>query len=109
VAGFVYEFKEVFTTRNNKLELIYRSIFNNYLSGGVYSADDFISSVLKSGGTIHDKEGNLISISSTVLLTLFYIHDAAKLKSIFASLKARKDDNEREIEETRLNLLKENL
>lgn len=109
VAGFVYEFKEVFTQKNNKLELIYRSIFNNYLSGGTYKTEDFISKVLESGGSINDREGNIISISSTVLLTLYYISDSVRLKAIFASLRNKKDDNERELEETRLNLLKENL
>lgn len=109
VSGFVYEFKEVFSQKNNKLELIYRSIFNNYLAGGSYKAEDFINKALESGCSIHDKEGNIISISSTVLLTLFYINDSERLKSIFASLRNKKDDNEREIEETRLNLLKENL
>lgn len=109
LCGFVYEFKEVFSQKNNKLELIYRSIFNNYLAGGVYKAEEFIDKALSSACTIHDKEGSIISISSTVLLTLYYINDSSKLKALFASLRNKKDDSEREIEETRLNLLKENL
>ncbi len=107
VCATLYEFKEVFPQKSQKLELIYRSLFNNYIAS--INEDDFMRKALHESVYIADNKNNFIHISSHVLLNIFYVKNAAQLKMTFSSLKNNKDKNEREIEQQRLSQLKDNL
>lgn len=107
VFSTLYEFKEVFPSKSQKLDLIYQSLFNNYIDG--VNAEEFLKTANQSSVYIADKNQNFVHISSHVLLNIFYVKNVSRLKNIFASLNVKKDNNEREIEQQRLSQLKNNL
>jgi hypothetical protein len=109
VVGFIYEFKEMFSQKSNKLDLIFRSIFNNYLSDKKYIADEFIERAKDVGCSIHDEHANIIFVSCNMVLTLIYIKDSNHLKGVFSSSKSRKEEDKKDVERNRLDMLRDNL
>lgn len=103
----LYEFKEVFPSKSQKLDLIYKSLFNNYIAS--VNEEEFLKKAHQESVFIADKQHNFVHISSHVLLNIFYVKNVGQLKNIFASLNTEKDHNEREIEHQRLSQLKNNL
>jgi hypothetical protein len=107
VCATLYEFKEVFPQKSQKLELIFRSLFNNYIAG--VNEEEFMKRAMNESVFIADNKNNFVHISSHVLLNIYYVKNAAQLKMAFSSLKNTKEKNEREIEQLRLSQLKDNL
>lgn len=107
--GFLYEFKEVFTHQNSKLRLVFESVFENYKLSDSTTLNDFIQKSERNAVQVCDKNDNRIIILNNVLLNVFYIHDAAKLKDYFHSIQARKEESEEEIKRRRMENLNQNL
>ena len=107
--GFLYEFKEVFTHQNSKLRLVFESIYNNYKLSGSTTLEDFIQRGERNTVHVCDKNDNRIVILNNVLLNVFYLNEAGKIKDFFHDIQSRKEDTEEEIKRRRMENLSQNL
>jgi hypothetical protein len=84
----VYEFKEDFSNKREKLALIYRVLIYRYINNTKTNNETLDKLTKKRNFNVTDNEGNIIAVRFQPNLKIYYIRNSDKLQNVFGNIKA---------------------